>query len=192
MKKIKLKTGLLFLTLIVTTSFSINSVEKKEINPTKSTLNWYAAKISKTHNGTIKLKSGHFLFDKNKLVGGHFVVDMTSIICNDLKDDLKNKFEKDLASKDFFDVSNYPESTFKINSVKQLAKNSYQVTGHLIIKNISLENTFDIKFEGKKAEGTITIDRTKYGIIIRSANFFENLGLSLIYDNFDLKFSLTF
>ncbi len=192
MEKIIFKTGIsLFITLLIT-SFSINNVEKKEINTAKSILEWNAAKISKSHNGTINLKSGSLLFDKKKLIGGEFVVDMTTIVCMDLKDDLKNKFEKDLASDDFFGVTKYPESSFKITSINPIAINKYKVTGNLTIKGITLENTFDIQIDGNKAKGIIVIDRTKYGIIVRSANFFENLGLSLVYDEFNINFYLVF
>lgn len=192
MKNYNFKTGLLLFIGLSISAFTNNKVEKKEINTTKSVLEWHAAKISKSHHGTINLKSGHFLFENNKLIGGNFIVDMTTIVCIDLKDDLKNKFEKDLASDNFFGVDKYPESTYKITSISNLAPNKYQVNGNLTIKGITLENTFEILIEGNKAHGTISIDRTKYGIIVRSSNFFENLGLSLVYDNFDLKFSLFF
>ncbi|MCS3533153.1 hypothetical protein M2373_004580 [Chryseobacterium sp. JUb7] len=39
-------------------------------------------------------------------------------------------------------------------------------------------------------DAKIVIDRTKFNIKFRSANFFANLGDTLIYNNFDLNVHL--
>jgi hypothetical protein len=41
------------------------------------------------------------------------------------------------------------------------------------------------------ASGKIIVDRTRYGMKFRSGNFFENLGDTLIYNDFVLNVSVT-
>ena len=175
-------------------SFTINKVEKKLIDTSKSKIEWYGAKITGKHNGTINLKSGNFIFEKNKLTGGEFVVDMKTIVCIDLNDkiQLKKRLEEHLNSADFFNVEIYPESKFKITSIHTLAPNKYKITGDLTIKNITLPQSCEITFDANKAHGSIIIDRTKYDMTIRSASVFENLGNKMVYDEFELKFSFVF
>ena len=44
----------------------------------------------------------------------------------------------------------------------------------------------------KKAKSNLIFDRTKYDVIFRSGNFFQNLGDKLIYDDIKLEVSLEF
>jgi hypothetical protein len=37
----------------------------------------------------------------------------------------------------------------------------------------------------------LVVDRTKYGMKFRSGNFFQNLGDTLIYNDFELNVSIT-
>lgn len=70
-----------------------------------------------------------------------------------------------------------------------------QVEGDLTIKGITNPVVFDIKAtindDTFTATGKIVIDRTKYGIKFRSGNFFQNLGDTLIYNDFELNVLLT-
>ncbi len=192
MKNLFLKSFLLLSISLLTTSFGVNQAKKKEVDVTKSRIEWHGAKVTGKHFGTIQLKSGSFLFDKNKPVGGDFVVNMNTIVCDDLKGDSKGKLEKHLNSDDFFGVANFAESTFKITKITEIAKNKYKATGNLTIKGITAENSFDLDFTDNTANGTFVIDRTKYGIRYGSGSFFDNLGDKAIHNNFELKISLVF
>ncbi|MDP2088556.1 MAG: YceI family protein [Flavobacteriaceae bacterium] len=192
MKNYILKTGFLLFIGLLITSFTSFKDEKKVIDTSKSTLEWLGTKVTGKHNGTIKLKSGYFNFQDKKLVGGEFVVDMKTIVCNDLQGEYKAKLEAHLSSDDFFGVANFAESTFKITRLGVIAPNKYKVTGDLTIKGKTFENSFVLEFEGNKAQGTLVVDRTKYGIKYGSGSFFDNLGDKAISDNFELKISLVF
>ena len=196
MKKHIFNSIIIFIICTILVSFTSNNiiVEKKVINTSKSKIEWFGAKITGKHNGSINLKSGLFLFENNKLIGGEFVVDMNTIVCTDLSDkiELKKRLEADLNSDHFFNVSKYPESKFKITSIGVLAPDKYKITGDLTIKDITLSNSCEIVFEDNKAFGSIIIDRTKYNMTLRSGSVFENLGNKLIYDEFELKFVFVF
>lgn len=194
-----MKKPIVILILFVTSylllvSFTLSKVEKKVINTSKSKIEWYGEKITGKHNGTINIKSGFFLFEENKLVGGEFVVDTNTILCIDLFDkiELKKRLENHLKSTDFFNVEKYPESTFKITSIGTISPTKYKITGDLTIRGITLPKSCEITFDKNKAYGSLIVDRTKYGMTLRSGSVFENLGNKIVYDDFQIKFEFVY
>ena len=154
----------------------------------KSEMKWKAAKVVGEHYGTLRLKSGELTADKNKVTAGTFVIDMTSIVCTD-----NAKVGAHLLNDDFFDVPKHPTASFKITSVKPLAKPAagkpnYSVTGDMTIKGITNPVTFPaiiaVKDGVVTTKADVVIDRTKFDIKYRSSNFFEDLGNKAILDEF--------
>ena len=167
-----------------------------KINAVKSTVEWTGRKVTGAHNGTIDFKDGYLQFENNKLVGGHLVIDTTSITILDITDrDINAQFAGHLASDDFFNSEEYPVAQLEILHVEPRENDSYHVSGDLTIKGNTHPISFNISAtssdQNVTASGTMTIDRTRYGIRFRSGNFFKDLGDTLIYNNFDLNFSLT-
>jgi len=68
------------------------------------------------------------------------------------------------------------------------------VKGDLTIKDKTNEITFALSTADENGKLTLTtklsVDRTKYGIIYSSGNFFEDLGDHLIDDNFDFDITI--
>lgn len=162
-----------------------------EIAIAESNINWTGRKVTGSHFGTIAVKEGSLDVNEGKLAGGRFVIDTTSIKILDVTDPATNdQFAGHLASDDFFASAQYPEAIFEITAV-----NSDRVEGDLTIKGITHPVGFDanvnITGDTLKASGKIVIDRTKYGIKFRSGNFFQNLGDTLIYNDFDLNVTIT-
>jgi polyisoprenoid-binding protein YceI len=191
-----MKKSLLSLVLVAVFGFTAtaaNSVEeeKKQVKVSESTVTWKGYKVTGSHNGNIKLKSGHLEMNGKKLTGGEFVVDMTSITVNDLEaGNGKEKLEGHLQSADFFGVENNPTSKLIFTSVKPMNDNSYTVTGDLTIKGITKPVTLVVSMFENKATATIKVDRTNYDIKYGSGSFFDNLGDKAIYDDFDLVVDL--
>lgn len=157
-------------------------------NIISSEIRWKGYKTLKaeslSHFGTIKLKSGNFIFKNNEIAGGSFVMDMMTMDAEDLKDDpkLKKIFENHLKSDDFFDSKNFPVSTFQIKSVKKLGNNpfNYILSGLLTIKGISKNISFPVKVsENNKittiSSGTFTFNRKNFGL---KYNIFEDMLIS--------------
>lgn len=166
-------------------------MQKFNVTVAQSNINWVGKKVTGAHNGTINLKQGELTLTDGQLTGGKFVVDMTSIKILDINDPATNaQFAGHLASDDFFAIDQHSEAHLEITSVE-----GNNVKGNLTIKDITNPVAFDIAFAVKNeiltAAGKITIDRTKYDIKFRSGNFFQNLGDTLIYNDFDLNISLT-
>jgi polyisoprenoid-binding protein YceI len=114
---------------------------------------------------------------------------MASIEVTDLEGTWKDKLVGHLKSEDFFAVDKFPKANFEITSL-----NDKLVVGVLTIKGISHEISFpaEVAVNGSKvnANGTATIDRTKWNIQYGSGQFFSNLGDNMISDEFEIRFEL--
>lgn len=177
---------------ILTLSFTNTKEEKKEIKTESSKVVWKGYKVTGSHEGIINIKSGHLIFNNNKLTGGKFVIDMTSMACTDLEGEYKGKLEGHLKSDDFFGVENFPTATLVFTKVKASEKNAYQVTGNITIKGKTESITLNISVNGNKANAALKIDRTKFGVKYGSASFFDGLKDKAIHDDFDLVADLEF
>ena len=170
--------------------------KKFKIVPAQSNSDWIGRKITSAHNGTIAIKKGTLVLNDGKLTGGKFVIDTASIKILDVTDPATNaQFAGHLASNDFFASEKYPEALFVITSAEQKGKDIYTIAGDLTIKGITHPIIFNAKLNMIDttliASGKIIVDRTRYEMEFRSGNFFQNLGDSLIYNDFDLNVSIT-
>jgi polyisoprenoid-binding protein YceI len=156
-----------------------------------SNIDWKGRKMTGTHSGTIAIKEGEFSLNEGKLTSGKFVVDMGSIAVLDITDPATNaQFVGHLKSNDFFASAEYPEAVFEITTVK-----NNHIEGSLTIRGISRTVVFDadihVTGDMLTATGQIIIDRTEFGIKFRSGNFFQDLGDTLIYNDFELNVNIT-
>lgn len=164
---------------------------KFEIVATQSNIDWVGRKITGSHNGTIGIKAGSLTVADNNVTGGDVVIDTTSIKILDVTDPATNaQFASHLASDDFFSTGKFPEAALEITSVT-----GNHVQGNLTIKRITHPVAFTaaVNVDGDTlvASGKMAIDRTKYDMRFRSGNFFQNLGDTLIYNEFDLDIHIT-
>lgn len=162
-----------------------------QVDNSQSTLGWTAKKVTGSHSGNISVTSGKLEVDKNVLKGGNFELDTRTITVTDIKDaGMNGKLLGHLKSDDFFSVEKHPSASFVITSAAAKGSGNYDVIGNLTIKGITKPISFPatVTVAGGKvtAKATIKVDRTKYDIKYRSANFFENLGDKTIYDEFEL------
>lgn len=177
--------------VIVLTTVAFTT-DKKEVKVEESQIDWKGEKVTGSHNGTIKLESGHFTMEGDKITGGEFVMDMSSINVTDLEGESKGKLEGHLKSEDFFGVEKYPTAKLVITSAAKKSEGIYGVVGNLTIKEDTHPITFDLKMDDNSASTELTIDRSKYNVRYGSGSFFDNLGDKTIYDNFELDVNLKF
>lgn len=164
---------------------------KFEIVTAQSNIDWVGRKVTGSHNGTIDIKAGSLIVSDNNVTGGNIVIDTTSIKILDVTDPATNaQFAGHLASDDFFSIDKFPEASLEIKSVT-----GNRVQGDLTIKSTTHPVTFtaavNVNGDTLVASGKMAIDRTKYDMKFRSGNFFQNLGDTLIYNEFDLDINIT-
>lgn len=165
------------------------------VDTKSSTIVWGAKKVTGTHAGTVPVESGSLIIDGDKLKGGSFVADVKSLVVTDVTDkEMNGKLTGHLKSDDFFSVEKHPQAKLVISSVTPKGGSAYDVTGKLTIKGITQDVKFPatVKSDAKKvtASAKVVVDRTKYDIKFRSANFFENLGDKAIENDFTLDVNL--
>lgn len=166
-----------------------------KVDAKASSLEWEAKKVTGQHVGTIAFGDGTLVSDGKKITGGKVTVDMNTIVNTDLTDAGYNqKLIGHLKSDDFFGVAKFPVSTLEVKSADPKAGNVYHFVADLTIKGISSPVEFDAAVSDASgaltATGTMTVNRTKYGIKYGSGSFFQGLGDKMIYDDFTLKFKL--
>jgi polyisoprenoid-binding protein YceI len=161
---------------------------------------WIGKKVAGPHNGLVAVKSGSMSTTKDGAISaGTIVVDMKSITNTDITDkEWNEKLIGHLKAPDFFDVEKYPEATLVIKNSKK-TKNGLDVSGDLTIKGITQPVKFvatDVKVgaDSYSAKASITVDRTKHGIVYNAgkgdASLMKSLGDKLIYDEFTLNINL--
>ena len=164
---------------------------------TESNIIWSGKKVTGTHHGNIDLANGSLVFDeKGALTGGEFRVDMSTITVNDIPKNVEGnaKLVRHLKSNDFFSVEQFQYSTFKIKTVKK-NEGQYDIEGDMTIK----DQTHPVKFtalideteRNRSLKASLVLDRTLWGIVYGSKNFFKNLADRAIDEKFKLQINLT-
>lgn len=165
------------------------------VDSKQSTVVWTGKKVTGEHKGNVSISSGKLNVVDNKLEGGTFVINLASITVTDITEADKNaKLVGHLKGEDFFGTDKFPTSQLVITKAVSKGGEQYEITGNLTIKGITQPVTFPatVKVSDKNiaAKAQITVNRTKYDIKYKSANYFENLGDKAIYDDFTLDVNL--
>lgn len=176
---------ILILIVVSLFSFSLNA-STKDIDQSKSEFAWKAKKVTGEHYGKVPLKSGSLDFDKTgKLKGGEVILNVEDFTVEDLSGKWAKKFIKHMKSGDFFKTSKWPTAKLKLTKVDK--KNLY---GDLTIKDKTNPVVIPYSKKGGAYKGTLTFDRTKFGMVYKSSNFFKNLGDKAIYDDVTVDFKV--
>lgn len=190
MKKIK-KNIRIYALLLVMSSSLLSMAQTQKVDITNSKIIWSAEKVTGSHTGTISLSSGNIVVSSEKITAGTFTINMNSITCTDITDKKTNEtFINHLKSDDFFGTTSFPEAFFVINRVTYTTNNQGIIYGNLTIKGITHAIEFPFTKKGNTYEAQATVDRTKFNIRYGSGSFFDNLGDSVIYDNFTLQITI--
>lgn len=173
------------------------------VTPDNSIINWSAQRpLIKDYinSGTIKIKEG-VIAVANNAATGNFIINMDTIKVGltSKKPGRESALEKHLKTADFFDVKNFPIALFTIKKTvaePDSAKTfNYAITGDLTIKGITNEISFPAKIyaenEKLRAEASVEINRTKWGLTYGSGSFFQNLADNMISDIIYFSFSIT-
>jgi polyisoprenoid-binding protein YceI len=161
---------------------------------------WKGYKLSgKPHTGTVNVSEGGFEVSEGKITMASVVIDLASIKDTDLKDPkMASKIENHLKSQDFFFVNQYRSAKLNVMDISDMPEdsegNNMLIIGELSIRQASRPIKFPAKvtITGDKitALGTLSIDRTEYGIRYGSDKFLGYVADQIIKDNFELTFDL--
>ena len=158
-----------------------------EIDVEKSSIKWIGTKITgSNHFGLISPKPSELTLKDGKVVSGKVVIDMTTITVTDITDSERAaKFLRHMMNEDFFEVNKFPTATLDIKEAKD-----GKMMGDLTIKGVTKPFSFPVTIQDGKYVGKAVFDRTKYGVIYRSGNFFQDLGDRIINDDVEIEFQI--
>tara|TARA_Y100000766_G_scaffold278734_1_gene285933 strand:- start:1802 stop:2437 length:636 start_codon:yes stop_codon:yes gene_type:complete len=169
---------------IIEKDLIIFKVKKDSLN----SLIWKGSALGKSHFGTVDFE-GSLGLSKGKLLSGLLIFDMRTINTQDLNGRSKEKLDNHLKDEDFFNVKEFPSAQLSIKSFD--GKN---LIGDLTIKEITREITFpaslDVKSNSIIGKANFSIDRTDYGILYGSSNFFDLAKDRIISDKINFNVSI--
>ena len=173
---------LMTLTLILSATLA----QAQSVDLDKSAVTWEAKKVvSGGNHGDVKILKADLVSEKGELKKGLIVIDIASADVKDLEGEWKTKFLGHIKSGDFFEVEKYPTAKLEVEKIKE-----GKAYGKLTIKDKTHDVVIPFKKTGSTLEGSLVIDRTQYGIIYGSTNFFKNLGDKAISNEFKVDFKL--
>lgn len=178
------------------------------INPSDINLTWTGRKVilkKWIDSGVVSVKEAGFEIKNNSAISNKFVIDMASITGKSTgAGGGQDKLTTHLKSADFFDVAQFPTSTFVAKelvvdtstSTKVIPANSkrFLINGDMTIKGvtnpISIPAVFTASTDGTSvtAVGSVDLDRTLWNVKYGSGKFFDNLGDNVIDDMFNITF----
>lgn len=170
------------------------------IDTDNSVIHWEGYKPSATHNGIIKVKSGEIAMKGDMPESGSILIDMTTIEDQDLEGEYKTSLENHLMGleegreDDFFNVTQYPTSTFEITKVEAMENDSTanaMVSGNLTLRDTTQMITFKANIKQtdnmlKVTTPKFTIDRTQWGIMFMSRSIVDDIKNGIVEDEIGL------
>lgn len=184
--------------LVTVMTASAFAADVYKIDSKASAVAWKGfKKMGSSHHGSISIKEGDVTVDKGQVSAANIVVDMTTIANEDLKDSAEyhKKLLGHLSNEDFFNVTKFPTSSFKLTGVTAKSKDEVIVKGEFTM--IGKTNPIEFPAKVNVAKGLVTgeavvkIDRTKWGLKYGSGNFFKELaGDKIINDEFELNLKI--
>jgi polyisoprenoid-binding protein YceI len=173
---------------------------KVSLSSEQSAISWIGRKVTGSHSGTVGLKEGEVLLEGDSIKSGSFQIDLSQLQVTDIKDAENNaKLVGHLKSADFFAVTAFPTVQFTIDQAEKLkaplpSGENVTIKGSLTVKGITKSVEFPARVLVKdgvaEASGKVTLDRTNWDIKYKSGKFFQGLGDKLIYDTFEVDFSV--
>jgi|SRR5437773_1409129 len=159
------------------------------ISPENSKVEFIAAKVTRSHNGSFKQFTGAIDLVNNSVADSRVMIDiqMSSVVTDE--DDLT----KHLQTPDFFDVARYPKATFTSTKIVPILSPgtsgvSYDVSGnfdlHGIKKTITFPATIEVAPDNVSVNAEFAINRKDFGIV------FQNKADDLIRDGVVIKLTL--
>jgi len=160
--------------------------ETLTISPANSNIDFVAAKVTRSHNGSFKQFSGTIdLLNSDPLQSIVTIAIDTASVQTDEAD-----LTKHLQTPDFFDVAKYPKATFVSTKIEPSTANgaTHTITGnfdlHGIKKSISFPATIQVGPTNVSVNADFAINRKDFGLV------YPGKADDLIKDGVNIKLNL--
>jgi len=141
--------------------------EKLVITPENSKVEFVAAKVTRSHNGSFKQFTGTIDLAPNSIEASRVTIDIdTGSVVTD-----EDALTAHLKTPDFFDVAKFPKATFVSSKIEpgNTASTTHEVTGnfdlHGMKKSITFPATIHVTPESVTVDAEFSINRKDFGIV---------------------------
>jgi polyisoprenoid-binding protein YceI len=141
--------------------------ETLAISPENSKVEFGAAKVTRSHQGSFKKFSGAIDLVKNSFENSRVTIEIdTSSVVTD-----EDQLTAHLKTADFFDVAKYPKATFVSTKIEPATTGgaTYNVTGNLdlhgVKKSITFPATIQVAPDSVAVNAEFAINRKDFGIV---------------------------
>jgi polyisoprenoid-binding protein YceI len=162
------------------------AAETLTISPENSKVEFVAAKVTRSHNGSFKRFAGAIDLVNNSVEGSRVTIDIeTASVVTD-----EEGLTKHLQTPDFFDVAKYPKAHFTSTKIEpgNAGGATYNVTGnfelHGIKKSITFPATIQVAPDSVSVNAEFSINRQDFGLV------YPNKADDLIRDGVVIKLTL--
>jgi polyisoprenoid-binding protein YceI len=160
--------------------------ETLTISPENSKVEFVAAKVTRSHNGSFKQFTGVVNLVNSAVEGSRVTIDIeTASVVTD-----EEGLTKHLQTPDFFDVAKYPKAHFTSTKIElgNAGGATYNVTGnfelHGIKKSITFPATIQVAPDSVSVNAEFSINRQDFGLV------YPNKADDLIQDGVVIKLTL--
>lgn len=159
------------------------------VDTAASTVKWEGSKLAGTHHGVVAVFGGEVAVENGVIQNGSVNINLSTIKELDVDAKRAAKLEKHLKAPDFFNVTEYPMASIAVTSVKDgVVMADLTIKGKT--KSIDFPATVEVTEDKVIVAAKFTINRTDYGIVHGSGNFFTDLTKEKIISDdisFDVK-----
>ena len=160
--------------------------ERLAITPENSKVEFVAAKVTRSHNGSFKRFAGTIDLVNNAVEDSRVTIDIEagSVVTDE------EALTKHLQTPDFFDVAKYPKATFTSTKIEAANSGSatHSVTGnfelHGVKKSITFPATIQVAPDSVSVNAEFAINRKDFGVV------FQNKTDDLIRDGVVIKLTV--
>ena len=140
--------------------------EKLVISPDNSKVEFVAAKVTRSHNGSFKQFTGGIELVNNSIESSRvsIEIDAASVVADD------DQLTAHLKTPDFFDIAKYPKASFVSTKIAPGAQaGAYEVTGnfelHGVTKSIAFPATIQVAPDSVSVNTEFSINRKDFGLV---------------------------
>jgi len=170
----------------ISTSSSVSGTFSVDVD--SSVLKWESSKLVGSHHGVVSIVTGVITVGNGAVTQGALTVDLSTIKELDVEAEKAAKLERHLKEADFFNVSEFPTASIVVTSVREgVVYADLTLKGKT--KSIEFPASILITDESVSVTAKFTINRTDWGIVFGSGNFFTDLTKEKIISD-DIKFGI--
>ena len=143
------------------------AAEKLIISPENSKVEFVAAKVTRSHDGSFKQFAGTIDLVPNNIPGSRVTIEIdTKSVVTDTDD-----LTKHLQTPDFFDVAKYPKATFVSTKIEPASAGggTHTIAGnfdlHGVKKSITFPATIQVAADSVMVNAEFSINRKDFGIV---------------------------